>query len=60
MTGSMGLMTLVNPGTAMAASGTVTIPEPAASTLDPAQWGPQQLLDADALFEGLVGYNQQG
>ncbi len=60
MTGSMGLMTLVNPGTAMAASGIVTIPEPATSTLDPAQWGPQQLLDAGALFEGLVGYNQQG
>ncbi len=58
-TSAMGTMTLFNSGTAMAASKVVMIPEPATSSLDPAQWGPQQLLDAGALFEGLVGYNQK-
>ena len=61
MTAGMSALALVAPGSAaMAASRTVTVPEAAISSLDPADWGPQQLLDAGTLFEGLVGYNQQG
>lgn len=60
MTSAMGAFLMVAPGTAMAQTTTVTIPEPATSSLDPAEWGPQQLLDAGTLLEGLVGFNPQG
>lgn len=40
------------------ANSTVTIQIPQFSTLDPAQWGGQFLVDQGTLFEGLVGYNR--
>lgn len=42
---------------ASAATTSVTIPEPAMSSLDPAQWGAQILIDQGTIFEGLFGYN---
>lgn len=57
----LGAFAFIAPASAMAAEPSVVkIPEPAMSSLDPAQWGAQQLLDAGTIFEGLVGYNQSG
>lgn len=37
----------------------ITVPNPATTTLDPGNWGGQILEDMGSLFEGLYGYNQQ-
>ncbi len=37
----------------------ITVPNPAPTTLDPGNWGGQILEDMGSLFEGLYGYNQQ-
>lgn len=46
-------------GTAQAATTSVTISEPAMTTLDPGNYSSQILIDEGTIMEGLYGYNQK-
>ena len=56
--GMAGMLVIgARPASSASASATVTLPMPGISTLDPAQWGGQDVLDQGTVLEGLTGYN---
>lgn len=56
--GVAGLMMLgMAPAGTSSGGSNVTLPMPGISTLDPAQWGGQDVVDQGTVLEGLTGYN---